>query len=614
MKKVVFKRLLCFILSLIMIISVLSVGVSADVGDYILTEAEPNNTMTSANVIYNDSIIYGNVCNNDTDYYKFEMPYSATFASAVASNYDILLFYILNSAGSCIAGATELGYNDGVWSWLCTAELAAGTYYIAVTNKDGSSLLNEYAFYFSYEQPQDSYVWTDIDGVWYCIKPDGTYVKNAWVQDSYGWCYLDGDGRITYNQWIYDNIGWSYVGADGYMLSNQWIEDSHGWCYLGADGYCVTNAWASDSQGWCYLDSNGRMVYNKWIHDGTEWYYIDYKGYMLTNSWIKDSRGWCYLGSDGRIVKSSWIKDSQGWCYVGANGYCVTNAWVSDSQGWCYLNEDGRIVTNSWICDIGGWCYVGTDGYRVTNSWMLDSYGWCYLDKNGRMLKNDWIEYNGAFYYLDNNGYMSVNTWVYDGVEWAYVDGNGIAVVNRWFLSDGKWYYFGASGYMIRNTWLTDSLGWCYVGPDGYVIPTEYDNCSHYFSTPTYTSAAICIYCGAVSGKPLDLLVEFNDQEPIYTSIYDHSMMKITNISYSLMNGNKLKVVFDVEVEIMDTGWDCVGASFELYDEHGYFIDYITYYRYNVFMGDTMWNESVSFSLDNWDGISNLYLEITDYK
>ena len=614
MKKVVFKRLLCFILLLIMIISVLSVGVSADVGDYILTEAETNNTLTSANVIYNDYIIYGKVNNNDTDYYKFEMPYSATFVSVVASNYDILLFYILNSTGSCIASATELGYNDGVWSWLCTAELSAGTYYIAVTNKDSSSLLNEYAFYFSYDQPQDSYVWTAIDGVWYCVKPDGTYVKNAWVQDSYGWCYLNGDGRITCNQWVYDNIGWAYVGADGYMLSNQWIKDSQGWCYLGANGYCVTNSWVADSQGWCYLDGEGRMVYNKWVQDGTGWYFIDYNGYMLNNSWMQDSQGWCYLGSDGKIVKSKWIKDALGWCYVGANGYCVTNTWVSDSFGWCYLNEDGRIVTNSWICDSGGWCYADADGYRVTNSWMLDSQGWCYLDENGRMLKNGWVEYNDAYYYLGDDGYMSVNTWVYDGFEWSYVDGDGISIVNRWLLSSGKWYYFDGAGYMTRSTWMTDSSGWCYVGPDGYVISTEYDNCSHYFTTATYNSASICVYCGTVSGTPLDLPFELYDEEPFYTNIYCHSTIEITNLSYSLESGNKVQVSFDTKVLVMDTGWDCIGATFKLYDEYGYLIDYKTYYKYGVYVGDRMRNESVSLCLNNWDGVSRLYLEITDYK
>ena len=585
MKKL-FTRCLTLALVTVMMFTCLPITAVADVGDYSITEVEPNDSFDLADVVYNDYTVSGRCGYYDVDYFKLYVSTGSTVRVLIVGDNSYLYLGLKDSTDTTLA-ATKTSYSGGRYAAQLSHRVSAGTYYIGLVNESGYA--NTYAFYVevtpnsththSYSSRVTPPTCTSRGYTTYVCSCghsyDGNYisakghtyddsndadcnvcgfdrtVKNGWIQEGAKWAYYKNGVKVT-NSWMKDSVGWCYLGADGYMLTNSWMKDSVGWCYIGSNGYCVTNSWQKDSKGWCYLNANGSMVKNGWVLDGGKWYYLDGNGYMISSQWRKDSKGWCYLTANGSMATNQWIKDSVGWCFVGANGYCVTNSWQKDSKGWCYLDANGRMKTNSWVKDSKGWCYVGANGYCVTNSWMKDSTGWCYLDSNGRM---------------------------------------------------------------VTDTWERDSNGWCYINQNGYVQRHSKDYCNHRFAAATYSERSTCSSCGAERGEVLSLPISFQGTAPFYTWANGYNQAKLSNFYYRVTSTNTLRLYFDVQAVVRNGSiYDYYGATFKLFDSEGHLIDDANWVDDSLSVGETSYGEYVYLDLDNWNGFGTLTLVVEDYR
>ena len=62
-------------------------------------------------------------------------------------------------------------------------------------------------------------------------------MTSSWASDSNGWWIQNSDGSYLTNAWYQDTDGkWYYMGADGYMLTNTTTPDGF---YVNADGVWV---------------------------------------------------------------------------------------------------------------------------------------------------------------------------------------------------------------------------------------------------------------------------------------------------------------------------------------------------------------------------------------
>ena len=124
--------------------------------------------------------------------------------------------------------------------------------------------------YWKYMQKNGSYAastWIqDTDGKWYyfnigekmetdCITPDGYYVDNNGV-----W---DGNASVIGNA---KSLG---PGEASNVSKQGWEVSGDSWKYRLEDGSYVTNAWMQDSDGkWYYFNESSLMVTNQTTPDG----------------------------------------------------------------------------------------------------------------------------------------------------------------------------------------------------------------------------------------------------------------------------------------------------------------------------------------------------------
>ena len=146
MKKI--KRLLSFVLTLVILVGMVSVCATpaSAYGDII--EHESNDSMSSAWEIYNDCCVYGDIDNyDDIDYYKF----TVDSKSKVKIRMEIeepwnFKDKVVNSSGNVVATGEFFEYVEDIECsvYITNAFLNAGTYYYVVTNSGGESY---YQFY-----------------------------------------------------------------------------------------------------------------------------------------------------------------------------------------------------------------------------------------------------------------------------------------------------------------------------------------------------------------------------------------------------------------------------------------------------------------------------------
>ena len=92
--------------------------------------------------------------------------------------------------------------------------------------------------------------------------------------------------------------------------------------------------------------------------------------------------------------------------------------------------------------------------------------------------KNGWVNEDGNWAYYEN-GIKITNKWMLDSVGWCYVGADGYCVTDKWVADSHGWCYLDGNGRMVTNKWVKDSVGWCYVGADGYCVTNKWVADSH---------------------------------------------------------------------------------------------------------------------------------------
>ena len=146
------KKILALVLCFSVIVSVFSVGTlsaNAAVGDYTMYEVEGNNSMATADRIYDNYTVSGYVSGSDLDFFKFTLSQTSRVTFLAVADYSILLCGIWDSSEDCVAAAVQDGYtSSGNASFIISTTLSAGTYYLILFNdSDYSSRYNPYTFY-----------------------------------------------------------------------------------------------------------------------------------------------------------------------------------------------------------------------------------------------------------------------------------------------------------------------------------------------------------------------------------------------------------------------------------------------------------------------------------
>lgn len=193
---------------------------------------------------------------------------------------------------------------------------------------------------------------TDETGKWTYIKPDGTLVKNGWLN-------------------VDDNL--YYMDADGYMLSDTITPDGY---YVNSSGAKqeYLPGWLQNDRGWKYVLKNGYYAASTWIEDvDGRWYYFDMSGYMRTDY---DTPDGYHVGPDGvwdgQPAKALTTGINGG---PGVAGNTASGGWEENEGIWKFRQADGSYVTNSWFqTSDGKWYYFDADGQMLANTNTPDGY------------------------------------------------------------------------------------------------------------------------------------------------------------------------------------------------------------------------------------------------
>lgn len=118
------------------------------VGDHDYTEREPNNTMSTANRIYDDYTVSGTLSRTDRlDYFKFVLSQRSKVEILSVATRRNFMIGIVDTTGEALAVGVDLGYDNGTYGDALTCTLNPGTYYVAPLDTDGNA--NTYVFYIS---------------------------------------------------------------------------------------------------------------------------------------------------------------------------------------------------------------------------------------------------------------------------------------------------------------------------------------------------------------------------------------------------------------------------------------------------------------------------------
>ena len=140
-------------------------------------ESEPNNSTSTADVIYNNYDVFGSLSNSDPwDYFKFTLSSRCEVEIVGICVYNTLRMGVMNSSGSWTdyTYITWLGQTDGGYMAYFISDdyennpyLSAGTYYIAVTDAHSSDKSNAYGFSFTHAGGSGGGSHTHSYGSWY---------------------------------------------------------------------------------------------------------------------------------------------------------------------------------------------------------------------------------------------------------------------------------------------------------------------------------------------------------------------------------------------------------------------------------------------------------------
>ncbi len=144
--KKVLSLLLCLLTVVSLFTGTLSTTTFAAVGDNNFEEVESNNTMSTADRIYNDYTVSGVLSGVDLDYFKFTVSSQTTISITVISEYSSFLMGLYNSSDEILKTALPSGTtSNGYYAYSMTCTVSSGTYYLCLVDSDKS--YNSYMFY-----------------------------------------------------------------------------------------------------------------------------------------------------------------------------------------------------------------------------------------------------------------------------------------------------------------------------------------------------------------------------------------------------------------------------------------------------------------------------------
>ena len=144
--------------------------------------------------------------------------------------------------------------------------------------------------------------WKKYDNTWYYYYPDGSYVKNGWVEVGGRWYLFDASGRML--------TGWQERNGQMY--------------YLDGSGAMITG-WLSWNGRWCFMNETqdayfGCLVRGHWLGKDGKTYYLDNVGYMV-EGWNQVDGNWYYFypGQGNKAVNTTidtfYVNDQGIWVH-----------------------------------------------------------------------------------------------------------------------------------------------------------------------------------------------------------------------------------------------------------------------------------------------------------
>ena len=155
-------------------------------------EVEPNNTMSSADRIYNDYTVSGTMPSSDyMDFFKIVLPTTSKVTISSLCTKNNLLCGIFDTAEKAKAASVYVGKYEGYYAYYLNATLPAGTYYV-VTLKDVDSIAITYAFTINWESSGSTHTHNYVESA--IVAPtcttDGYTVMKCSCGDSYNTNYV----------------------------------------------------------------------------------------------------------------------------------------------------------------------------------------------------------------------------------------------------------------------------------------------------------------------------------------------------------------------------------------------------------------------------------------
>lgn len=450
------------IISIVLVVIVLftlsfgSISASAAVGDNRMTEIEPNNTMSSADRIYNDYTVNGVVRagSSDMDYFKFTL-YSTTMVDVLCvSKYSSLLMGIWNSSEKCVAAATYLGYSDGNATFSITKTLSAGTYYLVLFDEDDYGN-NIYTYHIEYATSTHTHSY-------YSSVVNPTCVAQGYTQytcscgATYNGNYTSPTGKHTYSSAesisaqkhiAYCTVCYDYIEES--HIYTDLIDTTCNKCDSTRAAYTGTTLTKNSNGEWIYIKNGSYSNETTLVKYNNEWWYVKNGKLCKDNTLVKYNGTWYHV-KDGKLVRDTAVVEYSGTGYYVKNGVLNSNAnglvKTSDSD-WYYLSA-GKVVKKTGLISYNG--------------------SWWYI-KNGKLCKdNTLVKYNGVWYHVNGGKWVKDTTLVKYNNVWYYVVGGKLNNANTLCSYGGKLYHVNG-GKMVKDTTLVKYNNVWYYVKDGVV-------------------------------------------------------------------------------------------------------------------------------------------------
>lgn len=411
---------------------------------FALSEAEPNNSYTTANPFLVNADYVGKINQfDDEDWYKITLTQEG--ALTLKFNHSIVSgsSYVYWGVGLLVEkNPGELSYflldfvplNKPDFQ-LTTMGLPAGVYYVKIngfsnTQFDTSNYTlraNFIATPYWEKEPNDTLDQADPISFYQSYKGNLRELSDLdWYRFTLG-----SAGTIAYR---FNHLIPSGSPANYYTLALKTL-DAYGSEITLATEYVKGN-------------SPDNTFYSPHLSSGT--YYLEVQPYHYNDFSVSD------YSIEVKDAISGWAKINGKW-YSFKNGF-KQKGWIKSEGKWYYLDNEG-VMQTGWVKVSGKWYFLDSGGAMKTG-WVKSNGKWYYLDASGAM-RTGWVHVDGKWYYMDSSGAMQTG-WIKSSGKWYYLDASG-AMVTGWKKISDKWYYFYEDGSMAHSTTINGYI----LGADG---------------------------------------------------------------------------------------------------------------------------------------------------